>query len=520
MFTNGSKLEILTFLQNEYDNFSDFTFNIRESIEQLEFILLNKNDEAIDFHLSRYSKSERCIRFLLEKNDAYIFEIIHNANVTKDRWAEPEIIKAYLNHIHNTNYFSTTLLGQYFSNVLNHWYEDYSWRSFGIDMFTANGILSKLDEQLFWGLFSLIVNHKNFIEFQNNQGYVDMTNYPDHGPNKAFFFYFWQYINQIEMNEYSINAIANLGRMIYQNQFYGIDCQPYDNIEKMINKLKSFDTRFHVYENYDYYATGDETYLLGQSAYLYEDKINSPFFCVYAFMAFNDGYYPNSEHDGVRAYSYSRVRISKLKELYNVTDYKTYRVMLEGFEDNIFYSFFRLNPYISSIDWIIWYWNAYGVSHEYSNPPAYFLNENQLEQQMKKILSEFFTDIYNNKINMINIGGEEISKIQASQNILLFYINKIKNQTVKDEYKKLYFDLLLIDKNKLENENIYKNFKVLNEQNIQLFNVSQQNKEKLIIIAVIIILLILIGNYGWIIGSISFIIISILLTIILQKYYV
>ena len=80
VFKNGSIIEIVNFLENEYQNISLFDLNDK-TYEELEKELLDRDIDLINKYLVRYCKTEYIYFYLLERDNQLIHQAIFNLNI-------------------------------------------------------------------------------------------------------------------------------------------------------------------------------------------------------------------------------------------------------------------------------------------------------------------------------------------------------------------------------------------------------------------------------------------------------
>jgi hypothetical protein len=80
VFNNQSTLEIIYFLENDYQNIYNFSIDI-EKIEVSEKILLDLNNDLVNKYLIRYCKSKNTFYSLLQIDDMLIHQGIFNLNI-------------------------------------------------------------------------------------------------------------------------------------------------------------------------------------------------------------------------------------------------------------------------------------------------------------------------------------------------------------------------------------------------------------------------------------------------------
>lgn len=317
MFFNASTLEVIKFLENDYQNIYIFSIE-KEVYEVNEKILLDRNNELINKYLIRYCKSKNTFYYLLQTNELLINQGIFNLNIisyydeklTNILSSNIEILKTFFN-FYIKNYEHTLSKPNYIDSLIV--------KKDGFNKLSDEEHIQVLQNVLTLPKISNIIE-KEKIDYDNW-----MTNKTELQSN------IWNLICNLEVNLDSIRLLS----WISDNNYKSLD-KPYNDTHSLKEILEKWSNYNYVEpkDDYDYYSNGDD----------YNDKINIQMLIS----AYSD--YSNVldeeclKFDGVKAYQYKYNTWWNIVKIEN-DNIQEYIKFLEDNHQEKMFTFFKFNEY-------------------------------------------------------------------------------------------------------------------------------------------------------------------------------
>ena len=315
IFNNGTVLEIIKFLENDYQNIYIFAID-KETYELYEKILLDLNNNLIDKYLIRYCKSKNTFYYLLQKNDLLINQGIFNLN----------IISYYDKNLINILISNLEILKTFFNFYIDNYKNTLSKPNYIDSLITKMDGFNKLsDEEHIEILQNVLTLPKilNIIEKEKNDYDNWMTN------KTELQFNIWDLICNLEVNINSIRLLSWISNGNYESLN-----KSYKNSHSIKEMLKKWSNYNYVEpkDDYDYYSNGDD----------YNDKINIQML-ISAYSDCQDKFDEEYlKYDGVRAYRYKYDTWWSIANIDNDDKKEYVKFIDDNYKDKMF-TYFKLN---------------------------------------------------------------------------------------------------------------------------------------------------------------------------------
>ncbi len=337
VFKNGSIIEIVNFLENEYQNISLFDLNDK-TYEELEKELLDRDIDLINKYLVRYCKTEYIYFYLLERDNQLIHQAIFNLNMIP--YYRKNFVRLLISEQESFTYFSTSLIEIFFRFYIDNYLrttffsrpESSHKLSYLDALLERKDTFEALSRKEHTELLQSILTEPKIVNILQKES-VDhdnwMTNKTNIQKNT------WNLICNMEVNIDSIRLLSWMSDNFHKN-INSSFTKDSKEIEKQLARWSNYDYKKPV-DDYDYYSDGDD----------YNDKTRIQ---MIIFSFYNSGEDQKFlEYDGVRAYNYQFTGWWSIVDLHDdpIEEYKkfleTYGKREDGEYKDRSFKYFKLN---------------------------------------------------------------------------------------------------------------------------------------------------------------------------------
>lgn len=314
IFRKNNSIEIINFLENEYQNIttSSEDKNLDDTNEQ---VLLKLNNELINIYLIRYCKSKNTFFYLLELDSNLINQGVFNLNITHSY--ENKLIQ-YL--VKNEN-----ILNVFFSFYLEN--SSLVWTNFIYAFINKENEFSLLSEDVYFNILKTIFTHKKIADLikEESEPYSELS-------SNRICYSIWNLLENLEVNEKSIALLSSIGSFGHKR------------LDKPYNTKTTSKQLLKKWSSYNYNEVKrDDVFDFRTSKEDFQDRTNIQIL-IASYANYSNPL--NSEYEGVRAHGYMHCSIDTfLKDAYANDDYskEAYIKYIRDNQDDIVFEYFKLN---------------------------------------------------------------------------------------------------------------------------------------------------------------------------------